>query len=245
MNTFVSAAKVSLIVSILCVTWALPARLLSGTDREVPGHELGYAATVDLTPGSANHAQASEAARRLMITGAVLDQSGQALANAAVYLSGLGSRIGGNRTEWTDDDGKFQFSNLSSGVFTVFVRVPTHYTDSPDGQPIYVRAGDSIKIRMIKGGIVTGKVTGPSGEPLIAAPVKPTRIRDQEGSLTKGGGPSREFLTDDRGIYRIYGLPPGSYVVSVGGGRNYGQQKPYDLNAPTYFPPRHETLPRR
>jgi len=89
---------------------------------------------------------------------------------------------------------------------------------------------------MIKGGILTGKVTGPSGEPLIAAAVKPTRVRDQEGSQVKGGNTSREFQTDDRGVYRIYGLPPGSYVVAVGGGRNYGQQKPYDLNAPTYFP---------
>jgi hypothetical protein len=166
----------------------------------------------------------------------VLDQSGQALANAAVYLSTVGSGFGPTRTEWTDDAGKFQFSNLSSGVFNVWVRVPTHYTDTPDDQPIYVRAGESIKVRMIRGGILTGKVTGPSGEPLIAAAVKPTRVRDQEGSLLKGGNTSRESQTDDRGVYRIYGLPPGSYVVSVGGGRNYGQKKPYDLNAPTYFP---------
>jgi hypothetical protein len=43
------------------------------------------------------------------------------------------------------------------------------------------------------------------------------------------------FLTDDRGVYRIYGLPPGKYFVSAGGARMlffFGDRK----STSTYYP---------
>jgi hypothetical protein len=44
--------------------------------------------------------------------------------------------------------------------------------------------------------------------------------------------------TDDRGVYRIFGLLPGTYIVSAGG-LGLGQQfafNPYDFDTPTYAP---------
>ena len=44
-------------------------------------------------------------------------------------------------------------------------------------------------------------------------------------------------MTDDRGYYRLYGLPPGSYVVAAGGpGQYFGSVNPFANDAPTYAP---------
>jgi hypothetical protein len=45
-----------------------------------------------------------------------------------------------------------------------------------------------------------------------------------------------ERMTDDRGIYRIYGLPPGAYQVSAGGSQRFMLTNPYENDAPTFFP---------
>ena len=44
--------------------------------------------------------------------------------------------------------------------------------------------------------------------------------------------------TDDRGIYRIYGLLPGQYTVNAGGSGQFGQFTPsgFDIDVPTYYP---------
>jgi len=48
------------------------------------------------------------------------------------------------------------------------------------------------------------------------------------------------YKTDDRGIYRIYGLAPGIYQVAAGGrgtqGFSLGGANAYDGDAPTYYP---------
>jgi hypothetical protein len=48
------------------------------------------------------------------------------------------------------------------------------------------------------------------------------------------------YKTDDRGIYRIYGLVPGVYQVAAGGrgtqGFSLAGANPYDGDAPTYYP---------
>src|SRR6185369_7819071 len=59
------------------------------------------------------------------------------------------------------------------------------------------------------------------------------------GKLTKGAVFSLgERPTDDRGIYRIFGLAPGTYVVQAGGGG--GGPRPgvsiTDMDAPTFAP---------
>ena len=45
-----------------------------------------------------------------------------------------------------------------------------------------------------------------------------------------------EKTTDDRGIYRIYGLPAGNYLVWAGGPTYNPGVDPYDTDVPTYAP---------
>jgi len=48
-------------------------------------------------------------------------------------------------------------------------------------------------------------------------------------------GNSEGAKTDDRGIYRLYGLEPGVYLVSAGGGEPFSQT-PYTNDSPVYHP---------
>jgi len=61
-------------------------------------------------------------------------------------------------------------------------------------------------------------------------------IRDSNGQPPRYGMPYRGRTTDDRGIYRIYGLSPGTYVVSAGGAFSGFGASPYDTDTPTYAP---------
>ncbi len=66
-------------------------------------------------------------------------------------------------------------------------------------------------------------------------------VRELDGTPPRNGQGFRgfrDFQTDDRGIYRLYGLEPGIYVVSVGGNPQMGFTPPnaYEADAPTYYP---------
>jgi hypothetical protein len=62
-------------------------------------------------------------------------------------------------------------------------------------------------------------------------------VRDARGEIPKFTPFGiNEQATDDRGIYRIYGLRPGSYIVSAGGAGFSPTFNPYDGDMPTYAP---------
>jgi hypothetical protein len=89
------------------------------------------------------------------------------------------------------------------------------------GKPVTLMKGetlDGIELKLIPGGVITGRVTTAGGAPVIGREVY-TRATDsralQQLPVTSAGG--SRFKTDDRGVYRIYGLPAGRYIVSVRG----------------------------
>ena len=49
---------------------------------------------------------------------------------------------------------------------------------------------------------------------------------------------SYENMTDDRGVYRVYGLPSGTYIVAADGGANYSPTgvNAFAIDTPTYAP---------
>jgi len=102
----------------------------------------------------------------------------------------------------------------------------------------YYRIGDSVNLDMIRGGVITGTVTDSAGEPVVAIRVRALMVRGSDGKpVTDVLSSIGEQSTDDRGIYRIYGLVPGTYVVLAGTtNRNIYDVSPYDNNVPTYAP---------
>jgi hypothetical protein len=81
------------------------------------------------------------------------------------------------------------------------------------GSGRFVFIGDP-DLRLEKGGVITGKVTEESGEPVVLARAEVIGLERQSG-LSRDFKRLGPFFTDDRGVYRIFGLPAGRYVVSV------------------------------
>lgn len=132
-------------------------------------------------------------------------------------------------------------NGLSSALYLVSASAPGYvlpFTD-PTLPPNYHRIGDNVRLELIRGGVITGSVTNAAGEPLISVAVRAWMVSDANGRAAKM--PFTFFLeqaTDDRGIYRIYGLIPGTYVVSAGG-IGFSQRfqlSPYSYDVPTYAP---------
>ena len=147
------------------------------------------------------------------------------------------------RPTTTDEEGNFRFSDLPARPYNLLVVSSREYTQAPavtgSGERRYYRIGESVHITLIRGGVITGRVTNALGEPVIAIHVTAIRVRDHEGRPAKdtiGATPRR---TDDRGVYRIYGLQPGSYIVVANSNSNryvaYGAEAYYS-ETPTYHP---------
>jgi len=85
------------------------------------------------------------------------------------------------------------------------------------GRLISVGPGESIEdinLTVARGGVITGRVTSADGRPVIGVRVNVLRA-DKRGPGAAAVNPF-EFDTDDRGVYRVYGLAAGRYLVAVG-----------------------------
>jgi hypothetical protein len=176
------------------------------------------------------------------ISGRVISEDGSGVANATVSLWPVGATGGGRfSTVFTDEDGNFSFANLSPRSYTVsaysrgYVQAPVYSPERRAGS--YYHIGDNVTITLIKGSVITGRVTNAEGDPVIGVQVTAIRKRDAEGYPLRNLPGGQPRFTDDRGIYRLFGLLPGSYIIVVNG-RSFisGMPTPYDGEAPTYYP---------
>jgi hypothetical protein len=124
----------------------------------------------------------------------------------------------------TDDEGNYHLTGLAAGRFSItpiaraFV-VAASDTFKQPGQTVNVAGNESITkidFALVRGGVITGRITDLEGHPIIGEPVNIVAKGDSDESRPFSIFPERKNQTDDRGVYRIYGLGPGSYRVSVG-----------------------------
>src|SRR5581483_4447638 len=128
----------------------------------------------------------------------------------------------------TDGAGHYRIEGIPGGRYCINAFAPAMVPEDEPRQAVKTfelsdgETADNVNLRLIKGGVVTGRVTDADGQPAMGVPVQATQVT-QDGSrvipYNKSG------LTDDRGIYRIYGIAPGRFKISVGqatqsGGRN-------------------------
>jgi hypothetical protein len=174
------------------------------------------------------------------ISGSVVNESGQPLAGVPVFVRALNSGTPG-RSSTTDAEGNFRVNGLIPALYFVSASSPAYVMDEAEvNTPSRnYRIGDTVRIQMIRGGVITGTVTNAAGEPLIGVPVRASIVRDAKGQRPKFGAfYFMERSTDDRGVYRIFGLVPGTYVVGAGG-PGYSprmQLNPYESDVPTWAP---------
>jgi uncharacterized GH25 family protein len=158
-----------------------------------------------------------------MITGRVVAaDTGRPLKRARVVAGGGGRPHAAS----TDEQGRYRITGLAAGSYTIAV-TKAGFVDGAYGQrrisgsgvPVDLTDGQqaaNIDVRLSRGGVVTGHVLDEEGEPLARAMVTVMRqqyVRGQK-QLTSAGADQ----SDDRGQYRIFGLPPGDYFVSASAG---------------------------
>ena len=130
----------------------------------------------------------------------------------------------------SDAEGRYKFSGLAAGSYTInpLSSVYIRGTGMP-GDAATVTLGDGeqatdVDIPLKRGGVVTGKITDADGNPVVARFVQIERVDGPRGLPPIGVLLPVDFTTDDRGVYRYYGVPPGKYRVSCGDGEGSFRQ---------------------
>jgi 5-hydroxyisourate hydrolase-like protein (transthyretin family) len=120
----------------------------------------------------------------------------------------------------TDSDGRYSLSLLRGGGYRVMVLAPGYVISGLSGSGrsdlINLKEGEAltgVDFTLSRGGVITGRITDADGYPLIREVVwlSPENSRF---SWTLSSGWSH--ITDDLGVYRLYGVPAGRYKVGVG-----------------------------
>lgn len=123
----------------------------------------------------------------------------------------------------TDEEGNYRISNLPPGSYQVSPDAQAFVVSPRSGNGIAILAeGESVErmdFSLTKGAVITGRVTNTEGQPLIEQNVElqPLEYSQSLGILQRING--LRGLTDDRGVYRIFGIPEGKYRVAVASGR--------------------------
>ena len=156
------------------------------------------------------------------IAGIVVDTSSPPQRLRRVIVTLVGPELPDPRTTISDDEGRFAFDRLPAGRFTVSGTKPAYLTGSygsvrpgRPGIPLPIASGQQItnlQLTLARGAALTGRLRDESGEPASNVQVHAFRV-------PPAGAPpllllTGSAMTDDRGIYRVFGLPPGEYLVA-------------------------------
>jgi hypothetical protein len=162
-----------------------------------------------------------------ILSGVVLtdETSPRPLHRATVVLSSGEARF--PQSTMTDEAGRFAFTRLAAGNYSIVSTKPgyvaAYYGAKQAGRgpgvPIAVLDGQQVAdvtMRMMHGGVISGTITTQSGRPAENINVMVYRV-DNIGGARRLSLTTVSVNTDDRGMYRAFGLAPGDYVVQIGG----------------------------
>jgi Carboxypeptidase regulatory-like domain len=160
----------------------------------------------------------------------VTDDDGKPIRRVTIVV--MGTDDPQMRFTMTDDAGRFVMPALPAGRYLVSASKPP-FVDAVFGARLPGRPGtsivlkegdrrDNMQIKMVRGGAITGTVTDELGQPAVGVYVDLVQSRSRTGdrmmldfvSMVSTMLIPRQ-TTDDRGVYRFSGLPPGDYIVSA------------------------------
>jgi hypothetical protein len=173
--------------------------------------------------------------------------SGQPLRKALVRI--FAGEINENRSTTTDTDGKYEFTAVRAGRYIVtaakgsFVSLSYGQLRPFDaGKPLEILDGQTVErldVALPRGSVVTGRILDEYGEPMPEVQIALQTYRFVQGKrrLVPAG---RRASTDDMGEFRLFGMPPGQYILSATWIHNNigSNAAPADNTAyaPVYFP---------
>jgi hypothetical protein len=245
-KSFVFNSNISTLLATIAFALALSLNAVDAQAQDLPVPQPGP------TSPSVQTAQKSvpiaAATLKTSISGRLLGDGGEPLSGVDLMAFPSTATPGNFRNLQTivstDEQGNFKIEGLSPGLYTINPFVRGHVPDPADIPPgrtsTLYRAGDTVTIRLVKGGVITGAVTDANGEPLVAMSVRAYQVRDLDGVPVASPFGGQDY-TDDRGVYRMFGLRQGVYVVAAGldanfrffGGQRMGSL--YDNDAPTFY----------
>ncbi len=148
------------------------------------------------------------------------DGSPAPVRHALVTLSGHSGA-----TTVSDDAGAFTFANLTPGRYGLSVVKPGYARSrygatEPGGEgiEIVVAAGQhlsALQLPLWRGAVITGTLTTSGGAPLAGVPVIASRSIVALPSGMQTLYDQAEAVSNSDGVYRIYGLPDGDFVVTA------------------------------
>src|SRR5688572_20602463 len=118
------------------------------------------------------------------ISGKVVSEIGQPLANATVWVRPATPQGLPVTSTTTNRDGVFKFSGLERSSYTVNASMPAYIPKSPESATGVQTTGELVTLVLIKGGVVTGTVTNSKGEPVEAIAIRVEMVIDEAGRKT-------------------------------------------------------------
>ncbi|MHB1865726.1 MAG: MSCRAMM family protein [Candidatus Saccharimonadales bacterium] len=168
----------------------------------------------------------------------------------APNLAGGGAQTGGSLKSSTDSNGNVTFNNVSPGVYFVDAQFagylePLHlvsdqalHSKDPDVRRLVFdqipnvtldSASAHVAFTLERGAAISGKVIYGDNVPFPSVTITVTRVGGADSGQPGGRAAidKKDFQaraeTDDRGFYRVPGLPPGTYIASAKMGMNHLQ----------------------
>jgi protocatechuate 3,4-dioxygenase beta subunit len=247
---------VACLLSVLCLTGTLAAQTGAAPPppgASTPGQVQGQGSGRGVPrpqPGTAraparDNPNPAEKGTAMLRGQVVASDSGTPIRRAQVRLSGIGMRE--SRLATTDAQGRFEIRELSAGRYTLTASkggfVTLQYGQRRPGEsgtPIELgeaQALDRLLIGLPRGSVISGRISDEFGEPIANAAVTAMRYAYVGGSRRLVPAGARD-TTDDQGVYRLFGLAPGDYIVSASLRMGEVTDPGDELTgfAPTYFP---------
>jgi len=194
----------------------------------------GLAQSQSTTPAQSDEKSAEKQAQLCAVSGRVVTAAeGAPIKSARLVLVQENAK---NRPEifgaLTDGEGHFQIKDVPPGRYrfsasrTGFVAQQYQAKGTSQGAVLSLGPGQQIDdtlFRLVRAGVLSGRVIDEAGEPLANVWVSVLRrpTEEEREDWSKGQKQQHQFMqasgarTDDRGEYRIFGLKPGDYYLKA------------------------------
>jgi hypothetical protein len=136
----------------------------------------------------------------------------------------------------TDETGAYRI-NLPAGTYQVMPITLAFVLENQSlNTSVMINEGETVEnfnFSLVRGGVITGKITDSEGRPLIEETVSLMPVDNVAGNMVYA---RMSHQTDDRGVYRAFGLVPGKYKVSAGQARSPLMGGPKRIYRQTFYP---------
>ena len=124
----------------------------------------------------------------------------------------------------TSKTGKYVLLNVEAGSYDVSpsaltLVIPNQGKSGQSGKSVTIEPGESVKgidFDLVSKGSISGRVRDFSGEPVKGQTVILILQGEENYSRPFHSSAPSDHTTNDKGVFRISGVPPGRYIVKVG-----------------------------